>query len=71
MQFTDEVAWSAFDFAVAGVLLAGTGLLYLLVARSLNTRGARIAAGCALAALLFLVWLELAVGVFGTPLAGW
>ena len=33
MQLTDEVAWSAADFVLAGVLLAGTGVLYELAMR--------------------------------------
>ena len=65
MQFTDEVAWGVFDFAVAGVLLGGTGLLYQLVARRAGNIAYRAAVGVALAAALFLVWLVLAVGVIG------
>lgn len=33
MQFTDEVAWTLSDFVIAGTLLFGTGLTYVLVAR--------------------------------------
>jgi len=68
MQFTDEVAWGVFDFAVAGVLLGGTGLMYALAAGKARNAGNiayRAAVGVALAAGLFLVWLVLAVGVIG------
>ena len=37
MQFTDGVAWSVADFVVAGVLLAGTGVLYELALRRPGT----------------------------------
>lgn len=70
MRFTGEVAWDTVDFLVAGLLLAGTGVSYVIAARWAASRRARIAIGFALAALLFLVWAELAVGVFGTPFAG-
>jgi hypothetical protein len=70
MQFTDEVAWSPFDFAVAGVLLGGFGLAWVLGARLLRHAQARLAFGLALGALLVLVWAELAVGVFGSRFAG-
>lgn len=70
MQFTDEVRWSAFDFIVAALLLSGAGLLYVLLARSIATRGGRIGAACALFTLLLIVWAELAVGVFGSRFAG-
>lgn len=70
MQFTGEVAWDMLDFAVAGVLLAGTGLMYVMLARKTARTRNRLLIGVALAAALGLVWLELAVGLFGTPLAG-
>jgi hypothetical protein len=65
MQFTDEVAWGVFDFAVAGFLMGGTGLSYVLVARGAGNIAYRAAVGVALAAALLLVWLVLAVGVIG------
>jgi hypothetical protein len=65
MQFSDEVAWGVFDFAVAGVLLVGTGLAYLLVARTAGNIAHRAAVAVALAAAFMLVFLVGAVGVIG------
>ena len=70
LQFTDEVDWSLFDFVLAGVLLLGTGLMCELVMRKVTKIGHRVAICLALMAALFLIWLELAVGIFGTPFAG-
>lgn len=70
MQFTDAVAWTGGDFALAGVLLAGTGLAYVAAAPLLRSARRRMLLGMALAVLLALAWVELAVGVFGTPFAG-
>ncbi len=67
MQITDEVVWDLADFAVAAVLLVGTGLLYALVARKAGNIAYRAAVGVALAAALLLVWMNLAVGVIGEP----
>ena len=36
MQFTNEVNWTLFDFAVAGVLLLGTGIIFDLVIRKIK-----------------------------------
>ena len=70
MQFTNEVNWTVFDFMVAGVLLLGTGLLCELVIRKVKNIKYRLAiCGVILIALLF-IWIELAVGIFGTPFAG-
>jgi hypothetical protein len=62
MQVTDAVAWGLFDFVLAGVLLFGTGLLFVLAAKKMPRHRAII--GLALAAALVFVWAELAVGVF-------
>ncbi|MBA4146235.1 MAG: hypothetical protein DI538_01305 [Azospira oryzae] len=70
MQFTHEVNWSIFDFAVAGVLLLGTGLLCELVLRKVSIRKNQILLCMIILAVLLLVWAELAVGIFGSPIAG-
>jgi hypothetical protein len=66
MQVTDQVVWDRADFAVAGALLVGTGLMYELAARKAGNIAYRAAVGVALAAAFLLVWLNLAVGVIGT-----
>jgi hypothetical protein len=70
MQFTNEVNWTLFDFIVAGVLLLGTGLIFDLVIRKIKNINYRIAISVALLLILLLVWAELAVGIFGTPISG-
>lgn len=70
MQFTDEVNWTGSDFAVMGVLLLGTGLLFELVMRKVTKSNSRIILLIAIIAIFLLVWAELAVGIFGTPFAG-
>jgi len=70
MQFTDEVNWTLFDFVVAGALLLGTGLMCELVIRKINKIKYRIAICVALLVVLLLIWAELAVGIFGTPISG-
>jgi ABC-type Mn2+/Zn2+ transport system permease subunit len=70
MQFTDEVNWNLFDFVVAGILLIGTGLLCEFVIRKINKIKYRIAICVALLVILILIWAELAVGIFGTPISG-
>lgn len=70
MQFTDEVKWGVFDFIVAGLLLFGTGIAIEVVLRLLTTFWSRFISCAVILVVLFLVWAELAVGLFGTPLAG-
>ncbi|HET8837950.1 MAG TPA: hypothetical protein VFM82_03035 [Flavobacteriaceae bacterium] len=70
MQFTNEVKWGLFDFMVMGVLLFGTGLLCEFVLRKIKSLGGRIAFCVLILFFFFLIWAELAVGIFGTPFAG-
>ncbi|TGE14542.1 hypothetical protein E5J99_15885 [Hymenobacter elongatus] len=66
MQFTKEVVWDLFDFAVAGTLLFGTGLTYEVVASKGGNTAYRVAVGAAVAVVLLLVWTNLAVGLIGS-----
>jgi hypothetical protein len=66
MQFTSEVVWTLSDFVIAGALLFGTGLTYLLVARLGNNGAYRLAVGVAVMAGLLLIWINLAVGFIGS-----
>ncbi len=70
MQFTDEVNWSAFDFAIMGALLLGTGLACELVLRKVQTLRYRLMLCAVVLGMCVVVWAELAVGVFGTAFAG-
>ncbi|MFT4524577.1 MAG: hypothetical protein ACI9FU_001907 [Granulosicoccus sp.] len=70
MQFTSEVNWNAADFIVAAALLFGIGTVLELTLRTIKKKRHRIVAVVVLLLSLCLVWAELAVGLFGSPLAG-
>ena len=70
MQFTNEMDWKLFDFVIMGTLLTITGLAIELVTRKIKSTNARILLTITILIILFLIWAELAVGVFGTPFAG-
>lgn len=70
MKFTGEVNWTPIDFIVAGVLLLGMGLMCELVLRTVKKIQYRVAICAVILFALFLVWAELAVGIFGTRFAG-
>lgn len=70
MQFTNEVDWNIFDFIIMGILLLGTGLLCELVLRKVKSMTHRIILCGLVLFAFFLIWAELAVGIFGTPFAG-
>jgi hypothetical protein len=70
MQFTSEVDWGLLDFVVMGILLLGTGLMAELVIRKVKNTESRFVIIGLILLVLFLIWAELAVGIFGTPFAG-
>ena len=70
MQVSDDVDWSAFDFIIMGILLLGTGLIIEFTLRKFKTLKSRIIACGIVLSIFFLIWAELAVGIFGTPFAG-
>jgi hypothetical protein len=64
MQFTPEVDWSVMDFVIMGILLLSTGFGCDLVIRNVKMVGKRVVyIGLCLFAF-FLIWVELAVGIF-------
>ncbi len=70
MTFTNEVNWKILDFLVAGILLFGTGLTIELILRKTKSKRSRIILVVVLLIALLLIWSELAVGIFGTVIAG-
>jgi len=70
MQFTKDVDWKLPDFIIMGILLFGTGFACELIMRRVKSINYRILLCGAVLLAFFLVWAELAVGIFGTPFAG-
>jgi hypothetical protein len=70
MQFTEEVNWGGFDFGIASILLflAGVGCDFA-IRKATKLSGKVIWIGIILG-IAALIWIELAVGLFGTPFAG-
>ena len=70
MFFTEEVNWTFFDFVVAGTLLFGTATIIELICRKPLSANWRFVLVVGTLLALFLIWAELAVGIFGSPMAG-
>jgi len=63
MQFTNEVAWTASDFLIMGMLLLSVGFLIEVAIRYVPKLKYRVVAILIILGLFFLVWAELAVGI--------
>lgn len=64
MQFSTSVDWKIFDFVIMGALLLITGLLCEFVLRKVKSKKSRIVYCSIVLIIFFLIWAELAVGVF-------
>jgi len=70
MQFSDEVNWTTTDFIIAGSLLFGAGLISEIVIRKIKNINYKMGLLSAILIIIILIWIELAVGIFGTPFSG-
>jgi hypothetical protein len=70
MQFSDEWDWRVPDFIIIGILLAGVGFAYQLIVTGVKNNPRQAIIGIVLAAAMILLWVEMAVGLFGSPIAG-
>ncbi len=70
MLLTNEVNWSFFDFIIMGGILTIAGLLIGTNLKKVNSYNNRLVLILIFVIIFFLIWAELAVGLFGTPFAG-
>ncbi len=67
---SNEVNWSVSDFLIAGVLLFTTAFLVNLIRNRIKKQSQKVLFTIFILLALALIWLELAVGIFGSPFAG-
>jgi len=70
MQFTDNVIWSMADFIIAGIIIFGATQLILMLLKTAKHPKIKVILVTLSITILFLTWIELAIGIFGTPIAG-
>lgn len=70
MQFSNEVNWSLGDFVVMAILLLSTGFIFELVLRKVTSTFKRSIILFSIIFSFLIIWIEISVGIFGTPFAG-
>lgn len=70
MLFTNEVNWGIEDFVIMGTLLLIVASATEFILRKISNKKYRIAIIALLIGLFLLLWVELAVGIFNSPIAG-
>lgn len=69
MQFANEINWDVTDFVVMGALLLSVGFGYALSVSKVRSGKYRLLLAGLFLVVLFLIWAQLAVGLFGVPFA--
>ena len=70
MQYSNEVNWSLNDFIIMGVILLSFGIFINKIIYHVGAFNKRVILISTLIILFFLLWAELAVGLFNSPFAG-
>ena len=70
MQYSNEVKWSLNDFMIMGVILLSFGIIINKITYHVGGFNKRVILISTLIILFFLLWAELAVGLFNSPFAG-
>jgi hypothetical protein len=70
MQFTSEVNWSPADFVIMGLMLLAVGAGIEIVLRKVTSTRGRVILCVAILGVFLLLWAEMAVGIFNSPIAG-
>ncbi len=70
MTLSDTVQWSWFDFLAMGILLLVLGFSLQFILKKWRDSSSKWLYFTGAVFLFLLLWAELAVGVFGSPLAG-
>ena len=69
-QLNSDVNWDIQDYIIAGLILFGAGFLIHIAFNRLKTVKHRTIIIIVLFVLLLLLWAEMGVGIFGSPIAG-
>ena len=70
MQYSNEVNWSLNDFIIMGVILLSFGTFINKIIYHVGGFNRRVILILTSIILFFLLWAELAVGLFNSPFAG-
>ena len=70
MQFNEDVNWSIYDFVVMGFLLLFFSLGIDVTMKKVKNENIKILYVVLTILIFFLIWAELAVGIFDSHFAG-
>lgn len=70
MQLSNDVQWKTSDFLMAAILLLTAGFTTDFIIKKVQKKETKIILVLAVIALIAIIFIELAVGLFGSPFSG-
>lgn len=67
---SEEFNWTFSDFLIGGILLFATAGLIRLILNKSSSKKKKILYSILVLLILLIIWAEMAVGLFGSPIAG-
>lgn len=69
-QISDQVNWNIMDFIIMGILLIFSGYWTQRVIKKMKNKSKKVVFISLILLIFLLLWAELAVGIFNSPIAG-
>ena len=65
-----EFNWSFFDYCISGILIFSSITIFSMITALKLTKRNRIILASIFILVILILWIELAVGIFDSPIAG-
>ena len=69
-QISDQVNWNIMDFIIMGILLIFSGYWTQRVIKKIKSKSKKVIFISLILLIFLLLWAEMAVGIFNSPIAG-
>lgn len=69
-QISDQVNWNVMDFITMGILLIFSGYWTQIVIKKIKSKSKKVVFISLILLIFLLLWAEMAVGIFNSPIAG-
>ena len=69
-QISDQVNWKIMDFIIMGILLIFSGYWTQRVIKKIKSKSKKVIFISLILLIFLLLWAEMAVGIFNSPIAG-
>ena len=69
-QISEQVNWSAMDFIIMGTFLIFSAYWIQKVIKKIKSKSKKVVFMSLIMLIFLLLWIEMAVGIFNSPIAG-